>query len=277
MKTEVLFLGHIVGKDGVHPNPKLIEAIADWGTPGNVKQVQQFLGLCNYYRRFIHQFSSIASPLTQLTKKDTEYKWTEKCEDAFGELKKLLCEAPVLGYPMPEGKYVLDTDASDVGIGGVLSQIPQRRYCITRRELLAVVAFVHQFRHFLLGREFEIRTDYSSLRWLCNFHEPQGQMARWLEVMSQYHFTITHRGGKKHQNADALSRLDYDQSGADCYNPDFPLESLPCRGCNKCRKMQESWSLFHEEVDCVVPMGKCHHHKCRRVQTRSMEKSGRTP
>ena len=101
-------------------------------------------------------------------------------------------------------------------------------------------------------------------------------MARWLEVLSQYHFTITHQEGKKHQNADALSRLDHDQSGADSYNPDFPLESLPCRGCNKCRKMQESWSLFHEEVDCVVPMGKCHHHKCRRVQTRSMEKSGRT-
>ena len=101
----------------------MIEAIADWGTPGNVKQVQQFLGLCNYYRRFIHQFSTIASPLTQLTKKDTEYKLTEKCEDAFCRLKKLLCEAPVLGYPMPEGKYVLDTDASDIGIGGVLSQI----------------------------------------------------------------------------------------------------------------------------------------------------------
>ena len=119
LKTEVLFLGHIVGKDGVglHPNPKLIEAIAEWGTPENVKQVQQFLGLCNYHRWFIHQFSSIASPLTQLTKKDTEYKWTEKCEDAFCRLKKLLCEAPVLGYPEPEGKYVLDTGASDVGIG----------------------------------------------------------------------------------------------------------------------------------------------------------------
>lgn len=78
---------------------------------------------------------------------------------------------------------------------------------MTRRELLAVVTFINQFRHYLLGRKVILRTNLSSLRWIFSFKDPQGQLARWLEVLSQYHFTIEHREGKKHLNADALSRI----------------------------------------------------------------------
>ena len=122
---------------------------------------------------------------------------------------------------------MLDTDASNVGIGGVLSQVQdnkekviaygskkldkqQQRYSVARRELLAVITFIHQFCHFLLGRKFLLRTDHGSLKWLFNFKDSQGQLARWLEVLSQYDFEIQHRLGSKHQNADPLSRKDGD-------------------------------------------------------------------
>ena len=128
---------------------------------------------------------------------------------------------------------VLDTDASGTGIGASLSQIQyceksgkeeerpiahasksltkaQRQYCVTRKELLAVVYFVQYFRHYLLGRDFVIRTDHSALRWVMSFKDPRDQMARWLEVLCQYQFKIVHRNGKKHSNADALSRVPCD-------------------------------------------------------------------
>lgn len=161
---------------------------------------------------------------TSLTQKDKKFVLSRECEESFLFLKTALSNAPVLDYPSSTETFILDTDASDDGIGAVLTQIKegkekviafaskkldkhQRRYNVTRRELLAVVTFINQFRHYLLGRKFIIRTDHSSLRWIFNFKDPQGQLARWLEVLSQYHFTIEHREGKKHLNADAMSRI----------------------------------------------------------------------
>ena len=153
------------------------------------------------------------------------------CQEAFGELCKRLCSAPVLAYPDFEKPFILDTDASDVGIGGVLSQLdgegkerviaygsrllskPERRYCVTRRELLALVTFVHLYRPYLICRKFTLRTDHGSLTWLRNFKEPEGQLARWLEQLQELDFEIVHRRGRSHQNADALSRLPCRQCG----------------------------------------------------------------
>ena len=104
LKSEVLFLGHVVSKEGIQPNPKLIEDIINWHVPKNVKEIQQFLGLCNYYRRFINQFSDIASPLTHLTKKGVDFVWDDRCLRSFEKLKQALCEAPVLSYPMNDGE-----------------------------------------------------------------------------------------------------------------------------------------------------------------------------
>ena len=119
--------------------------------------------------------------------------------------------------------FVLDTDGSDVGIGAVLSQKqtdgserviayasrvlskPERRYCVTRKELLPAVNFIKYFRPYLLGNSFILRTDHSSLTWLYNFKNPEGQLARWLEALQEYHFTIEHRKGRLHGNADAMS------------------------------------------------------------------------
>ena len=290
LKQEVLFLGHIVSGSGVQPNPQLISTVKEWKVPVTVCQIQQFLGLCNYYRRFIYQFSDVASPLTRLTQKDTEFEWNAECQVAFDGLKAALCDAPILAYPRSNGLFILDRDASDVGIGGILSQIQdgeervicfaskklnksQTRYCVTRRELLAVVVFIQEFRHHLLGQEFVLRTDHNSLRWIFSFKAPQGQLSRWLEVLSQYVFKIVHRDGKKHGNADALSRVWCDRTACDCYESDVPVESLPCGACLHCQKQEEQWKQFNTETDDVVPLSQVKKDsKCRRVATRGRRK-----
>ena len=150
--------------------------------------MRSFLGISSYYRRFIPDFSSVAYPLTRLTQKNRQFEWTDQCETAFLTLKRLLTTAPILSYPSRDDMFVLDTDASAFGVGAVLSQIQdgqekviaygsktlsQMGYCTTYRELLAVVTFVKQFRHYLYGRPFLVRTDHASLIWLKNFKEPE--------------------------------------------------------------------------------------------------------
>ena len=286
LQTEVLFLGHIVSAQGMKPNPRLVEAVKDWDVPRNRKDVQRFLGLCNYYRRFVPHFSNLANPLTHLTSKNVDFQWTTETQQSFDALKAALCAAPLLAYPLPEGDYILDTDASNVAIGGILSQVQdgeerviaysskkldkqQRRYCVTRRELLAVVAFLREFKNYLLGVQFQIRTDHSSLTWLLNFREPQGQLARWIEYIFQFKFSISHRPGKKHGNADALSRPPDSSASCDKYESGMPLESLPCGGCSYCKRRQEEWEDFKTDVDDVVPISQV----CRQVTTRSRAKS----
>ena len=285
-KEQVLFLGHMVSAGGILPNPKLISAVKEWKEPSGVRQIQQFLGLCNYYRRFIYKFSEVAAPLTKLTEKNVDFIWTPECQVAFSELKDALCNAPILSYPQFGSTYILDTDASDVGIGGVLNQLQdgeekvicftskklskaQRCYCVTRRELLAAVVFIQEFRHYLLGCEFILRTDHNSLRWIFNFKSPQGQLSRWLEVLSQYHFKIQHREGKKHGNADALSRQYCGQQECDCYRENIPPADLPCGGCSHCCKMADQWNSFQTEIDDTIPLSVATGDlKCLKVATR---------
>lgn len=159
-REEVLFLGHVVGKDGVRANPSLVKDVEKWPVPQNLKELQAFLGLTNYYRRFVQGYADIARSLHNLTRKGVTYHWKAEQEVAFGALKKALTTTPILAYPLAEGRMILDTDAANFSIGAVLSQEQgqvervisyssrrlgpiQERYCVTRRELLAVVAFCH--------------------------------------------------------------------------------------------------------------------------------------
>ena len=240
-KPEVSFLGHIVSPKGITTDPSKTDKVASWPTPTSKRDVQQFLGLANYYRRFIKDFASIASPLHRLTEKTASFKWTTECEAAFSDLKDKLTTAPVLEHPHYDKEFILDTDASATGIGAVLSQVqddgrehviayasrtlskPERRYCVTRRELLAVVTFVHHFRPYLVGRKFSLRTDHSSITWLRNFKQPEGQLARWITKLQEYDFSTSHRPGKQHGNADALSRRPCPQ----CGRSDHPFPQLP--------------------------------------------------
>jgi hypothetical protein len=123
MQRHVSFLGHIVSADGIGTDPQKIEKVRDWPPPSDLKELRSFVGFCSYYRRFIDGFAELASPLTNLTKKSVRFSWSEDCGIAFEELKVRLVSAPVLGMPNDNDKFVLDTDASDVAIGAVLSQI----------------------------------------------------------------------------------------------------------------------------------------------------------
>ena len=224
-QRRVEFLGHIVDQHGIHTDPKKIEAISTWSIPTRVKEVRAFLGLTGYYRRFIKDYGQIAKPLHQLTENNQHFHWTEETNQAFETLKSALTTAPILGYPSqnPEDQFILDTDASNCHIGAVLSQMqdgkevviaygskvlskPERNYCVTRRELLSVVHFSIQFKHYLFGRKFKLRTDHGALVWLFQFKEPEGQLARWLQLLSQFDMDIVHRAGRIHGNGDGLSR-----------------------------------------------------------------------
>ena len=231
---EVAFLGHIVSDQGVATNLALTEKVSNWPEPQSVREVQQFLGLASCYRRFVQDFAQIAKPLHQLTEKSCSFRWSAECASAFQELRQRLVSAPILAFPDFNQPFILDTDASDAGMGAVLSQVQdgqeqviayasqvlskqERRYCVTRRELLAVVTFVQHFRPYLLGLHFTLRTDHSSLTWLWKFKEPEGQLARWLDPLQEYDFTVLHRPGKRHSNADALSRLPCHQCGRETH------------------------------------------------------------
>ena len=204
-------------------DPEKTKAIREWPVPKDKHQLRSFLGLCTYYRRFVQGYANVAKPLTRLTEEGRAYLWTNESQMAFEQLKGVLTTSPILGYPNAHGDFVLDTDASNEGIGGVLSQVqdgqervisyfsktlskPERNYCVTRRELLAIVKSLEHFYKYLYGRKFLLRTDHAALKWLLQFKNPEGQVARWIERLQEYDFNIEHRAGIRHGNADALSR-----------------------------------------------------------------------
>ena len=223
MQTEVSFLGHVVNGSGISTDPEKIKLIGQWPVPNNLRELRGFLGLTGYYRRFVCDYAKIAGSLNNLNKKNARFEWTEECQSAFDELKNALQSPPILALPNDKDTFVLDTDASEYSIGAVLSQVHHGQekviayagralnrnevnYCVTRKELLAVVYFTKYFRQYLLGRKFVIRTDHAALSWLKKTPQPIGQNARWLELLGEFDFIIKHRQGRSHGNADALSR-----------------------------------------------------------------------
>ena len=276
-QEEVEFLGRQVSNQGLSLSQENIKAVIDWPLPKTTREVEQFLGLVNYHRLFLKDLAKIAVPLYNITGKN-KFKWEEEQEMAFANIKTLITTAPLLGLPNSKDPFILDTDASDYAIGAELIQIQngeervisfgslalsheQRRYCTTRKELLAVIRFTRQYRHYLLGRSFTVRTDHHSLLWLLNFKEPQGQLARWLEELGQYDMSIKHRQGKKHLNADALSRKPEREKPCTNYRLGFDINDLPCGGCKYCTKAHKNWSEFAEEVDYAVALPNYHEHK----------------
>ena len=223
-QRKISFLGHVVSGEGIATDPGKIAKVMKCPSPKNVHEVRSVVGFMSYYRKFIPKFSEIAKPLIKLTEKNVPFKWEEQQESAFQTLKEALSRAPVLAYPTETDEFILDTDASDVGMGGVLSQIQdgkevvisygskafsktERNYCITRRELKSVVQFTDQFRHFLLGRKFRVRTDNNAVKFMRNMkQQPTGQVSRWLEQLQVFDFDTEHRPGTQHGNADGLSR-----------------------------------------------------------------------
>uniref|UniRef100_A0A3B1KKN7 Reverse transcriptase/retrotransposon-derived protein RNase H-like domain-containing protein n=1 Tax=Astyanax mexicanus TaxID=7994 RepID=A0A3B1KKN7_ASTMX len=191
--SSYFFLGHVVSGAGVETDPKKTEAVRDWPTPRDAKMVRSFVGLASYYRRFIRGFAYVAAPLHALTKPSVKFRWSDEAERAFEELKSRLCNAPILAFPKVSESFIVDTDASDHGLGAVLSQVQdgsehviayysrrldraERNYCVTRRELIAVVESLKHFRAYMYGVPFLLRTGHALLQWLMRFREPEGQL-----------------------------------------------------------------------------------------------------
>ena len=218
------FLGHIVSRDGVRPDPKKVEVIRNAPTPQDVPQLRSFLGLASYYRRFIAGFATVAAPLNALLKKDAAYVWSAECQLAFDTLKSKLTDDSLVRQPDFDRPFWLFTDASNVGIGAVLAQKDddekeyvisyasrslqpaEKNYSVTEKECLAIIWATKEWRHYLIGALFHIVTDHSPLRWLMEVKDPSGRLARWALRLQEFRFTVEHRRGLMHSNADALSR-----------------------------------------------------------------------
>ena len=225
-RRSVKFLGFLVSSEGVSPDPDKLAVVKSFPIPRNVKDVRSFLGLCNYYRRFVEGFAQIASPLNHLTRKNVSFAWTSDCDLAFNKLKNRLCSPPILTYPDFTRPFHLYTDASHSALGFILGQeidgkehvvayggrelsLAETRYSTTEREALAVVDGIKRYQPYLTGRKFYVHTDHGSLSWLMKVKDPTGHLARWALRLQQFDFEIIHRPGAANGNADAISRRSY--------------------------------------------------------------------
>lgn len=225
LKLETAYLGHIISRDGIKPNPDKISAIKKYPIPKTPKEIKQFLGLLGYYRKFIPDFARITKPMTQCLKKGKKITFDAEYTNCFEKCKLLLTNDPILQYPDFSKEFNLTTDASNVAIGAVLSQGPigsdkpvcyasrtlnesEINYSTIEKELLAIVWATKYFRPYLFGRKFKILTDHKPLQWMMNLKEPNSRLTRWRLRLSEYDFNVIYKKGKFNTNADALSRIE---------------------------------------------------------------------
>ncbi|KAK3083689.1 hypothetical protein FSP39_001513 [Pinctada imbricata] len=267
-QKQVSFLGHIVSADGIQTDPKKIEAVKNWPTPKTQRHVKSFLGLASYYRRFIKGFAEIARPLHRVCEKGSKFNWTDIKHSSFDQLKTALTSPPILAYPVQGKQFILDTDASNTALGAVLSQEQdgkekviaymskslsraEESYCVTRKELLAVVVALRKFHSYLYGQKVLLRTDNAAVSWMRNLKAPTGQVARWLQELGTFDLEVVHRTGRKNGNADALSRSpckscqrqmknDIEQEGED---EELTDEHICATTCDKSVEGTELWSV----------------------------------
>ena len=223
----VSFLGFVVQRGQLQADPEKVRAVSEWLVPTTRKQLQRFLGFSNFYRRFIRDYSRVAAPLTQLTSTKVPFGWSQGAQSAFLRLKKLFSSAPVLCHPDPAVQFVVEVDASNSGLGAVLSQrsaldnklhpcsLFSRRlspaetnYDVGNRELLAVVLALQEWRHWLEGaaHPFIVWTDHRNLAYIQTARRLNSRQARWALFLGRFRYTLTYRPGSKNGKADALSR-----------------------------------------------------------------------
>ena len=225
LRPEVHFLGHVISREGIRPDPMKTEKVRNYPQPVDMTGLRRFLGLASYYRRFVPGFATVAAPLHKLTKKNVVFEWSAECEKSFVCLKELLTTPPVLAYPKfgPSRTFILETDASTVGLGAILSQEQddgtvhpvayasrsvdkhERNYGISELETLGLVWAVRYFRPYILGHPCLVYTDHIACLSILNTTRPSGKLARWALMIQEMDLTIRHKSGKKNTNADALS------------------------------------------------------------------------
>lgn len=219
------YLGYVISQNGISVNLDKVSAILNYPPPKNVRGVRRLIGMVGWYRRFIPDFATIVSPITDLLKKihANKFKWTEAADKSFNLLKTVLISAPVLSTPDFTIPFVIHCDASDAGVGAVLVQgsgdserviaymsqkltSAQTKYTTTEKECLAVILAVEKFRPYIEGTKFTVITDHASLLWLKNLKDPSGRLSRWALRLQHYEYVLLHRKGKLNVVPDALSR-----------------------------------------------------------------------
>ncbi|XP_048136592.1 uncharacterized protein LOC125315480 [Rhodamnia argentea] len=218
-QRRVPFLGHIVGEGRVRMDVAKIRAIVEWEPPTKVPEPRSFLGLANYYRRFIRAYSEIAVPLTDMLKKNRPWEWSAKCQTAFDRLKRAMVEEPVLVLPDHAKAYEVETDASDFAIGGVLMREghpvafesrklddTERRYTVQEKEMTTVVHCLRTWRHYLPGSRFVVRTDNVATSYFRTQKKLSPKRARWQDFLAKFDYVLEYKPGKANSVADAPSR-----------------------------------------------------------------------
>ncbi|GBP97703.1 Retrovirus-related Pol polyprotein from transposon 297 [Eumeta japonica] len=228
-QSEIKYLGYRIGRGCLKVDPDKVAAIVDFPVPKSPRQVRRFIGMANWYRSFINNFASMAGPLTNcLSKRQGTFSLTPEAIESFENIKLALSSAPVLAQPDFSKEFVIQCDASRIGVGGVLFQVDdenrerpisfvsqklnraQRNYTVTELECLAAVVCVKRFRPYIEGSHFRIITDHSSLKWLMTQKDLSGRLARWSLKLQGFDFRMEHRKGTQNIVPDALSRFDID-------------------------------------------------------------------
>ena len=249
MRSEVGFLGHRIGENGLCVSPDKVDAVKNWPTPRNVHDVRSFLGLAGFYRRFVKGFSEIALPMTELTHNNASWVWGPKQQKAFDELKGALCSAPVLILPDPTKPFVLNCDSCKFAIGATLQQDlgnglqpvayrskklskAERNYDVREREFMAILDACSHWRHYLHSDEpFVLKSDHSSLVHYMTMPNLTGRLARWVLKMQDFHCKLEYIPGPQNVVADALSRrpdLEHDEEDSDAAVGQAPAQSPAC-------------------------------------------------
>lgn len=228
-KSQLDYLGHIISADGVATDPDKTAAMVTWPVPSSVTELRGFLGLTGYYKRFVKNYGLLAKPLTQLLKKK-QFQWTTEAQDSFESLKQAMVSTPVLALPNSDKPFVIDTDASDIGIGAVLMQDQQsvafmskalgpthQKMPIYEKEFLAVIMVVEKWRPYLQRQEFIIRTDHRSLAYLNDQNLHSDMQRKAMARLMGLQFRVVYRKGKDNEAADALSRVGTHVCIAGCF------------------------------------------------------------